>query len=271
LPNSLCQQQQGFGVHNSRISFDPPIAGATSEITLSVNLTCPLDKGDHLSLNMTNFGGPVTGGVLGAASHWQNQISLSGGDGSRNYKEMFNVTWDNFNDILRLEANGLLDDSYFTVVIDGPGNNISLPVNGISEGSDLLMFVSSKCTGELKDIKIDEVPIVGAFSASELTFEKHTPGKSSDMFLDFTTMSKIYAGEEIILHLEGFEIDSDVLIVDENDKSGGVLLSGSHASSFTGTFTSGDVTMKVTVPTTSPFELTTASDYIKRQASVRSD
>ena len=258
------------GVANSKISFDPPIAGATTEITFSVNLTCPLAKGDHINLNMTNFGGPVKHGSAAAPSGWQSQIVMGGGDGSRDYKSMWNATWDNQNDILRLESNGIMDDTFVTVVISGDENNITLPVDGISESDQILMFISANCTGELKDVPIETVPVVGALTTSQLSLMEYIPGSPTDIALTFTTATKLYANEELVFHMEGFEIDHDTLISEDSDDDAtavnSVYLMGTSAASFSAEFTTGDVAQAISLPSTAPFTLPTAGDYIRRHA-----
>jgi len=249
---------QPIGVVDSSISFDPPVAGATTEITFSVNLTCPMQKGDFINLNMTGFGGPNTG-------FWQHQIDMSGSDGSRGWKSLFNATWDNTNDILRLESNGLMDDTFVTAIIDGKGNNITLPVDGISESASILMFVSTNCTGELKDIPVNRVPVVGNFVASSFEIDTYTPGKPTDMNLEFELSRTLYEGEEIIFHMEGFGMKADYTVREESSSlyGGGIELGGTHAASFTAEFSTGDVSEKLTLPSLTPFTLSTGS-YIRR-------
>ena len=259
---------QGVGVYDSSLEFSPKVASGPSEITFTLNTTCPLVSGDKILLNLTNFDGPSIG-----AGRRQSQVTLKGHDGSRRFAPAFTATWHNefvddgkfHKDLLLIEATETISETNVASIIISGSNNLTLPDFGIGEFTNITFEVKAACLGNLRQVVANVVPAVGAVSSSSISLGVLKPGAATDINLGFTLMEDMGPGDELIVHLEGFSYGG---IGDDDYRS--IALAGSDAAEFDALWTNGDylsLGANLTFPSLNPFVLDNpARDKIMRAA-----
>ena len=246
---------EGVGVSYSELSFAPAIHGKASEVTFTVNTTCPLVAGDYIMLNFTSFGG---------TSSSADAVSLKGHDGSRRFSPAFVATWNDADDLMTIKATELISNENVASVIISSENGLTLPPRGISEDADVTFYVNAQCLGTLKKRVVDVHAAIGAISSSTLSLGKLSPGYPTNIDIGFTLEDDMDAGDELVVHLEGFKYAGV-----GDDGYGALTLSGADGSAFDATWTNGDLNVvgeTLTFPSLTPFVAENANDKILRGA-----
>ena len=252
---------QGVGVFYSKISFAPSLNGQQSEISFSINTTCPLQANDYIKLNFTDFGG---------TSSATDAVVLKGHDGSRKFQPAWVATWDDetsttpLHDSLTIKATEIISSDNVNTVVISSANGITLPPSGILEDVGITFHVIASCLGTVKKRVTDVHTVVGAVTSTTLALGSPAPGQPTSIDIGFTLEDDMDAGDELIVHLEGFNYDGI-----GDDGSGLLALSGTDASEFDAIWTNGDLSTvgtELKYPTLTPVIAENTKDKIYRAA-----
>ena len=252
---------QGIGVYYSEIGFAPSVNGELSEITFSINTTCPLQANDLIKLNFTDFGG---------TSSAADAVVLKGHDGSRKFAPAWVATWDDetsttpVKDSMTIKATEIISDDNVNTVVISSANGLTLPPSGILEDVGITFYVVATCLGTVKGRVTDVHTTVGAVTSSTLSLGSPSPGQPTSIDIGFTLNDDMDAGDELIVHLEGFEFDG----FGDNDY-GALTLSGTDAAEFDAVWTNGDlntVGTELKFSSLTPIVTENAADKIYRYA-----
>eukprot|EP00520_Triparma_pacifica_P008483 CAMPEP_0118646096 /NCGR_PEP_ID=MMETSP0785-20121206/7860_1 /TAXON_ID=91992 /ORGANISM="Bolidomonas pacifica, Strain CCMP 1866" /LENGTH=7824 /DNA_ID=CAMNT_0006538039 /DNA_START=267 /DNA_END=23742 /DNA_ORIENTATION=+ len=252
---------EGVGVFYSEIAFAPSVNGQLSEITFSINTTCPLQANDYIKLNLTDFGGTSTAA---------DAVVLKGHDGSRKFQAAWVATWDDetattpLKDSMTIKATETISSDNVNSVIISSANGLTLPPSGILEDVGVTFYVVAQCLGTVKKRVTDVHTVVGAVTSSTLALGSPTPEQPSSIDIGFTLEDDMDAGDELIVHLEGFEYDGI-----GDDGYGTLALTGTDAAEFDAVWTNGDlntVGTELKFPSLTPISTENAKDKIYRAA-----
>ncbi|EKX41453.1 hypothetical protein GUITHDRAFT_112426 [Guillardia theta CCMP2712] len=184
---------------NVMMSLNPPVAGSTVQITVTLQNKMQIMNGESISLRLPRF----------ECSQCDKELPLGG----RNRND-FIAQWDSHSStlIFVVKCKSRFDVGYNFEIILQQSAGLKSPALGISTDyqSNAITISSNATDGPVHDMLVADVTPVGLIEDSTILYSRHLAGAIISLRISFKTMFKLDRGDVIDVFLPKFSVNNPV-------------------------------------------------------------